>query len=168
MFFFLLRIPFLASIGLVPFACTKLVLVPSWLKVKPLRGFVKNLHLSPFVLVAFAFRFFLVRLYFFQKPCSLSVTPPFGCLRKGRGAPLRVYRRAVFNQILFYMSEEAKSTKRSLTVSEQFQNRSYGHLVVVPRIMLSGKWLAQSGFKAGSSVSVQVSKNQLIITKDEK
>lgn len=34
-----------------------------------------------------------------------------------------------------------------------------------PKITLSGDWIKQAGFEIGESVTISVSKNQLIITK---
>jgi hypothetical protein len=54
------------------------------------------------------------------------------------------------------------SHTRMLTVGEAFQRRSHGESVV-PFIRLSGKWLADAGFRVGDAIRVSVMDDGLII-----
>ena len=55
-----------------------------------------------------------------------------------------------------------KKEERALKIGSQYQKRAWDS-VEVPSIRLSGKWLAENGFKSGKQVTVQVEKGQLII-----
>lgn len=62
--------------------------------------------------------------------------------------------------------EESKTNafgERHLTVYEKYQPRSFRG-VNVPEIRLCGKWLEDTGFECGQSVTVTLQQNKIIIT----
>lgn len=54
---------------------------------------------------------------------------------------------------------------RILTVSSQFVKNLWSKPTIKPKIVLSGKWMQEAGFKTGEKINISVSKNLLIITK---
>lgn len=54
--------------------------------------------------------------------------------------------------------------KRQLKVYYRAFMRSYYKIVCFPEIRLCGKWLRDIGFDTGKSVTVEHSKNKIIIT----
>jgi hypothetical protein len=59
-------------------------------------------------------------------------------------------------------ADQQVSHTRTLTVGETFQRRADGD-TAVPFIRLSGKWLADAGFRVGDSIRVSVTKERLAI-----
>lgn len=56
--------------------------------------------------------------------------------------------------------------QRQLKVYYKAFTRSYYRIVLLPEIRLCGKWLRDIGFDSGKIVTVQHSKNKIIITVD--
>lgn len=52
---------------------------------------------------------------------------------------------------------------RKLKIQPKIVSRVCYH-VVVPEILLKGKWLAEAGFKPGQHVQIEQKKNKLTIT----
>lgn len=59
-------------------------------------------------------------------------------------------------------ADQQVSLTRTLTVGETFQRRTRGE-TAVPFIRLSGKWLAEAGFRVGDSIRVSVTTGRLFI-----
>lgn len=56
---------------------------------------------------------------------------------------------------------------RRLTVCNKWFNREFGNSVYFPTILLCGKWLQDSGFKAGHTIDIICEDGKLIIKKSE-
>lgn len=52
---------------------------------------------------------------------------------------------------------------RKLKIQPKVILRSYDKMIV-PEILLKGKWLEETGFKPGQNVQIEQQKNKLIIT----
>ncbi|MBN9294003.1 MAG: SymE family type I addiction module toxin [Flavobacteriia bacterium] len=52
---------------------------------------------------------------------------------------------------------------RKLKIQPKLVSRVCYH-VVVPEILLKGKWLEEAGFKPGQNVQIEQRKNKLVIT----
>jgi len=67
------------------------------------------------------------------------------------------------------MGQEKKSRQagqRQLKVCGKFFPRDFNKYVSFPEIRLSGKWLLDTGFSCGQTVTVKHSRNKIIITID--
>ena len=62
------------------------------------------------------------------------------------------------------MKKEIKKERR-LKVTASVQRRQYYKAKFVPRVNLCGLWLADCGFTFGNELKIEVSQNQIIITK---
>lgn len=56
---------------------------------------------------------------------------------------------------------------RKLTISYTAINKRSKPTKLIPKLILSGDWILNSGFKIGEKVSIEIQKNKLIITKNE-
>ncbi|HRP58258.1 SymE family type I addiction module toxin [Agriterribacter sp.] len=56
---------------------------------------------------------------------------------------------------------------RRLTVCNKAFDREYGPYVSFPVIRLCGKWLQDSGFRAGHTIDITYQDGKIIITKSE-
>ena len=54
--------------------------------------------------------------------------------------------------------------QRQLKVYGKYFARSYYRIIIFPEIRLCGKWLRDTGFDCGKTVTVQYEKNKIIIT----
>ena len=56
-----------------------------------------------------------------------------------------------------------------IKITEQYRadSKQYGAYRVVPKLTLSGDWLAEAGFKPSKMVRVECVNNQLIVTSIE-
>lgn len=52
---------------------------------------------------------------------------------------------------------------RKLKIQPKTVNRTFNY-VIVPEILLKGKWLEEAGFKPGQHVQIEQQKNKLTIT----
>lgn len=52
---------------------------------------------------------------------------------------------------------------RKLKIQPKTVSRTFKY-VVVPEILLKGKWLEEAGFKPGQNVQIEQRKNKLVIT----
>ena len=59
-------------------------------------------------------------------------------------------------------ADQQVSHSRTLTVGETFQRRTHGESAV-PFIRLSGKWLAEAGFRVGDAIRVSVMKDHIVL-----
>jgi hypothetical protein len=56
-----------------------------------------------------------------------------------------------------------KKQERKLKVGYKFQNRAFHQMVMIPEIILTGKWLKECGFNEGQQVNVIVKNKKLVI-----
>lgn len=56
---------------------------------------------------------------------------------------------------------------RKLKIHSKFRTRRWDN-ITVPEIRLEGRWLEEVGFKEGERIKIQVEKNKLTITLDNK
>lgn len=52
---------------------------------------------------------------------------------------------------------------RKIKIQPRFILRKYDKMIV-PEILLKGKWLAEIGFVAGQEVKIEIKENQIVIT----
>lgn len=60
-----------------------------------------------------------------------------------------------------------KSFERQLKVYEKYFSRSYNQSVVLPEIRLCGKWLQETGFECGQTVTVRQEERKITITVED-
>jgi toxic protein SymE len=51
-----------------------------------------------------------------------------------------------------------------MRICNKYFNRKYGPGVMFPDIRLCGKWLFETGFKAGQYIEVKCEENRIVIT----
>lgn len=56
---------------------------------------------------------------------------------------------------------------RKLKVHRKYQRRARSKIIIIPQIILEGKWLGKLGFRTGQMINVEQKKNKLIITIDK-
>lgn len=63
------------------------------------------------------------------------------------------------------MSSKITENSKTYKVGYQYSKRTYRTEVLVPKIMLTGKWIEALGINIGDAILVEQSKNSILIKK---